>query len=90
MAVAISAVFFAACDDDTAAIGSGVMPGQDVVASSQQTFSVKSRTVLSDSVLANTNNSYLGCVVDPETRAKTTCNFMAQFNVLENTIYPER
>lgn len=90
MAVAISAVFFAACDDDTAAIGSGVMPDQDVVASSQQTFSVKSRTVLSDSVLANTNNSYLGCVVDPETRAKTTCNFMAQFNVLENTIYPER
>jgi len=63
---------------------------KDVVASFQQTFSVKSRTVLSDSVLANTNNSYLGCVVDPETRAKTTCNFMAQFNVLENTIYPER
>ena len=90
VAAALSSALLTACDDDTAGIGSGVMPGQDVVSSSQETFTVKSRTVLSDSVLANTNNSYLGCVVDPETRAKTTCNFMAQFNVLENTIYPAR
>lgn len=90
MAIALAAFTLTACDDDTAGIGGGVMPDFDNVTTAQKTFQVKSRTVLSDSVLANTNNSYLGCVVDPETRAKTTCNFMAQYNVLENTIYPDR
>lgn len=85
-----AAALFAACDDDTAGIGTDVMPKDDIVTTSQATYLITSRTVKADSVLANTNNSYLGCVVDPETRAKTTCNFLAQFNVIENTIYPER
>ena len=90
LAIACATLGLSACDDDTAGIGSDVMPGQDQVTTSQKTYSILSRTVQSDSVLANTNDSYLGCVVDPETRAKTTCNFLAQFNVLENTIYPDR
>lgn len=78
------------CDDDTAEIGSSVMPSQDNVITSQLTFNVASRTIQSDSVLANTNDSYLGCVIDPETKARTTCNFLAQFNVLEGATFPTR
>ncbi len=81
---------FVACDDDTAAIGTGIMPGNDNVATSQSTYVIKSRTIAADSVLANSNDSYLGCVIDPETRAKTTSNFLAQYYVLENTRFPER
>lgn len=90
LALLIVPVLLAACDDDTAIVGTGIMPGNDLVNSSQQTFRITSRTVKTDSVLANTNDSYLGCFIDPETRAKTTCNFLAQFNVLEDTKLPAR
>ncbi len=88
--LAIAPIFFTSCDDDTAAIGAVIMPEQDNVITSQETFSVTSRTILSDSVLANTNDSYLGCVIDPETRSRTTCNFLAQYHVLENTLFPKK
>ncbi|MGN1353343.1 MAG: DUF4270 domain-containing protein [Alloprevotella sp.] len=81
---------FVACDDDTAAIGTGVMPGNDNVATSQSTYVINSRTIATDSVLANSNDSYLGCVIDPETRAKTTSNFLAQYYLLDNTRLPDR
>ena len=81
---------FMACDDDTAAIGTGVMPDNDNVSTNQSTYVINSRTIAADSVLANSNDSYLGCVIDPETRAKTTSNFLAQYYVLENTRLPER
>ncbi len=83
-------VFFTSCDEDTAGIGSVIMPEQDNVISTQKTYALNTRTVLSDSVMANTNDSYLGRVIDPETRAMTTCNFLAQFHVLEDTKFPER
>lgn len=66
------------------------MPSTDGVSTSVKTYQITSRTLRSDSVLANTNNSYLGRIVDPETRSLTTCNFLAQFSVLEDTKYPAR
>lgn len=89
-AMAMQLALLAACDDDTAAIGTTVMPGQDLVSTAQKTYAINTATVRTDSVLANTNDSYLGCVIDPETRAKTTCNFLAQFNVLEDSAFPDR
>lgn len=82
--------FFASCDDDTSGVGIDIMPGSDKISTTQRTYRIKSKTIKSDAVLANTNDSYLGCVIDPETRAKTTCNFLAQFNVIENTILPDQ
>ncbi|MBR1713134.1 MAG: DUF4270 domain-containing protein [Alloprevotella sp.] len=79
---------FTACDEDTLTVGAEVMPGMDVVASSRQSFSVVSRSIHVDSVLANTNSCYLGSVIDPETRAKTTCDFLAQFYLMENFALP--
>ncbi len=88
--IAATPTMFTACDDTTGDIGTDIMPGQDLIVSSQEIYSVKTRTILSDSVLANSNDSHLGCVIDPETRAKTTCNFLAQFHILEGTLFPDR
>ena len=78
------------CDDDTAFIGSEIMPGGDNVSTSMANFIVKSRSFKVDSVVANTNDCFLGAIVDPETRAKTECGFLAQFHVMENYQLPDR
>lgn len=83
-------VNFVACDDDTAFIGSNIMPEGDDVSTSTADFSVYSKSVKVDSVLANTNDCYLGCIVDPETRAKTESGFLAQFHVMENYRLPDK
>lgn len=83
------AATFAACDDSTSIIGSDIMPDNDNVSTSQQTFIVHSQTVKADSVLANTNDCYLGKIIDPETRAYTTCGYLAQFHVMENYSFPK-
>ena len=87
--LAAFAMFFS-CDDDTATIGTELIPGHDNVLTSTAVYPVFSRSFEVDSVLANTNDCYLGTVVDPETRAKTTCDFLAQFHVLENYAFPSR
>lgn len=80
---------FTACDDDTSTIGTSIMPDEDNISTSQAVFTVRSKAVKVDSVLANTNDCYLGRILDPETRALTTSNFLAQFHVLENYFFPE-
>lgn len=79
-----------ACDDSTAFIGSDIMPDFDRVTTSQATYTLHSQSVASDSVLANTNDCYLGRIIDPETKALTTCNFLAQFHVMENYSLPNK
>lgn len=76
------------CDDDTAFIGTDIMPGNDDVSTSHSEFVVKTRSIKIDSVLANTNDCYLGSIIDPETRAMTTSGFLAQFHLMENYSYP--
>lgn len=86
--VAVNLQLLSSCDDSTAFIGTDIMPDFDEVSTSQATYLVHSRAIAADSVLANTNDSYLGCVVDPETRSRTACSFLAQFHVLENYAFP--
>lgn len=86
----LAAIMFAACDDNTLGVGSDIMPAVDRVSSTRQTFTLNSTSVRVDSVLANTNSCYLGSIIDPETNAKTTCDFLAQFHVLENLVFPSR
>ncbi len=88
--IAATTTLLTSCDDTTGVIGTDIMPGQDQISSSQEVYSVKTRTIVSDSVLANSNECQLGCVIDPETRSKTTCNFLAQFHILEGTSFPDR
>lgn len=48
------------CDDETGTIGGSIMPGEDEMQISQAIYSVTSRSVKADSVLATTSESYLG------------------------------
>lgn len=79
---------FAACDDDTATIGGNIMPQQDFVSTDQSVFAITTRSVKSKAVVANTNSCYLGSVIDPETRVKTTGSYLAQFHVQEGYKLP--
>lgn len=77
-----------ACDDDTSMIGYDIMPGQDKVEAISSVYHVNTATVQADSVLANTSTCYLGSIVDPELRIKTTSNFLAQFHLPQNFELP--
>ena len=80
----------AACTDDTGTLGGDIMPSNNFVETSAQVFKVNSKAIGVDSVLANTSTCYLGSIIDPQTRAKTTCDFLAQFNIFENFALPAR
>jgi len=80
----------ASCSDDTATLGTGVLPDFDKITTSQATYSVTSRSVKMDSVLANTSTCYLGSIVDPESHATTSCNFLAQYHMRENYSFPAK
>lgn len=78
------------CDDSTAFIGSDIMPGGDNISTSKSSFRIKSQSIKVDSVLANTNDCFLGCVVDPETRSRTKAGFLAQFHMMEDFQFPDK
>lgn len=84
------AVFNVSCDDTTDFIGPSVMPDSDEPEVSQYVYQALSRSVKADSLVATSNECYLGRVTDPETNATTTCNFLAQFNILEDYKLPDQ
>lgn len=90
VAALVLGVVLTACDEDTAMIGSDIMPGKDHVEATESVFRLTSRSIPVDSVRANTANSYLGCIVDPETQSKTTCSFLAQFHMTEDYRFPAK
>ena len=81
---------FTSCDDTTGTFGTSVMPEHDALVTTTKTYKMDSQTQQMDSILGSTSTCYLGSVVDPETRAKTTCNFLAQFHISESYSLPER
>ncbi len=80
----------AACTDDTAEIGYDLMPQKDEITSIDSVFNVESRTALSDSLLSNTSSCYLGSVIDPDTRIRTSAGFLAQFHLPDNCKFPSK
>ena len=78
----------AACDDSTQMIGMDMMPDGDNITAQGKTYNVTTRTVQVDSVLANTGACYLGSLIDPELRIRTTSDFLAQFHLPEHFNMP--
>ena len=64
------------------------MPSSDHSRTSQAIYNVVSRSIAADSLASYTTDSYLGRVTDPETNATTTCNYIAQFAILEDDDLP--
>lgn len=88
LSLLLGAIALVSCDDDTLGVGIEVMPGDDNITAHTEVFDVQTSTVQVDSVLANTSTCYLGSIVDPEMRVKTTCDFMAQFHVPQDFRLP--
>ena len=78
----------AACDDSTQMIGMDMMPDGDNITAQGKIYNVTTRTVQVDSVLANTGSCYLGSLIDPELRIRTTSDFLAQFHLPEQFNMP--
>ncbi|MCR4774544.1 MAG: DUF4270 domain-containing protein [Prevotella sp.] len=87
-AVLLAGLFFASCDDTTDEIGGSLVDNIDRLNIATDTFSVSTRSIIADSVLARNTTGYLGKVRDPETGTYVTCNYMTQFHSLDNYIYP--
>ncbi|MBR3633414.1 MAG: DUF4270 family protein, partial [Bacteroidaceae bacterium] len=80
----IACIFLTSCDDETGTLGINTMPSSDQSRTSQSVFDVITQSVAADSLAAFTSDCYLGRVSDPETNSTTTCNFIAQFALLED------
>lgn len=82
-------MLLAACDDTTEQLGASIVPDGDKVSIASYTFHAKSRSIaVGDSILANSENVYLGRYTDPQTGTQFTSNFIAQFNCVENYGFP--
>ena len=86
----IACIFLTSCDDETGTLGINTMPSSDQSRTSQSVFDVITQSVAADSLAAFTSDCYLGRVSDPETNSTTTCNFIAQFALLEDDELPDR
>ncbi len=78
------------CDDTTDTIGTSLTDNLDLLKLTTDTFTVTTRSIIADSVLARNTTGYIGKIRDPETGAYITGDFMSQFNTLENYEFPSQ
>lgn len=89
--LALATFIFTSCDDTTGDIGSGTLiDGSDGLNIVTDTFEIKTRSIVADSVLARTYTGYIGKVRDPETGAYLSSDFMTQFYLPEGFEFPEK
>lgn len=83
----LAAFALSACDDSTDNIGTSLSDNNGVSIQSAS-YNVVSRSILADSVLANSIGGYLGKVKDPETGGYVTADYMTQFYTPEDYSFP--
>lgn len=86
--IALTVFAFSACNDDTLDIGASLTQEADKLDAISATFNVTTRTIVADSVLTRGNSCYLGKVIDPETNASISSDFMTQLHILETFKLP--
>lgn len=80
---------FVQCDDNTESIGSSIVPEEDIVVAETKIFNASSKTIMAnDSILANTNEVYLGKYTDSESGTVFTSDFLTQFACTEGFEFP--
>lgn len=82
----LAQMLLSACDDNTADIG--IYPTTDGITNSTAIFSLTTRSIPLDSVVAYSITNYLGSITDPETGADITADFAAQFYTFEDYRFP--
>lgn len=79
------------CDDNTGTIGSTIVPEKDLIETRTDTCKATSRTIMAnDSILANSNEVYLGQYTDEESGTIFNSGFVTQFACSEDFIFPEK
>ncbi len=78
-----------ACDDNTDTLGMTLTNNMDHLDITTDTFTITTRSIASDSVLARNTTSYLGTIRDPETGEYISAHYMTQFHTLEDYGFPE-
>lgn len=81
---------FVQCDDTTGSVGGTIIPDKDFVTTRTDTCYATSRTIMvNDSILANTDDVYLGQYTDEESGTIFCSSFITQFGCTENFEFPE-
>ena len=81
---------FVQCDDNTESVGTSLVPEKDKITAETKTFDATSRTIMAkDSILANTNEVYLGRYTDEESGTVFTSGFITQFGCTEDYGFPD-
>lgn len=88
--IACAISFCTSCDEDTASIGSSIMPVQDSLSTFYETFPLITRSALTGPVVANTSSCFIGSFYDPETKSVTSSSFLAQFHLQEDYSLPAK
>lgn len=79
---------YTSCTEDTGTLG--LYPEQDNIRNSYTTYEVSTRSTALNSILYTNTYSYLGKVVDPETKAELSASFAAQFHTFEDYSFPDK
>jgi len=82
--IAMMTIAISSCDEDTTTLGDSLTSQVDKFLTISQTYDISSKSIMSDAVLATSNYRYLGKIKDPETNSYIVCDYMTQFNILEN------
>ena len=88
--MAVATMAFSACNNDDLNIGSSLTSETDKLEVTTANLNVITRTATVDSVIARTSDCYFGRVIDPETGAYITTDFMSQFHILETFSLPQK
>ena len=83
-AIALCAMAFISCDEDTANIGNSLTSENDKLITTTHDFDVLTQSVAVDSVFSRERQGYFGLVKDPETNAFVKSEFTTQFNMMES------
>ncbi len=76
------------CDDTTDMLGNSLTNIADQLVNTTDTFTISTRSLAVDSVLARNTTSFLGYIRDPETGEYISSHYMTQFHTLENYAFP--
>lgn len=82
--IVLATILLSACDDTTDTLGNSLTNTADQFEIITDTFEVKTRSIVVDSVLSRSQYSYLGHIKDQETGTYVTSNYMTQFAILES------
>ena len=80
---------FIQCDDETATIGSSIVPDGDIITVAADTFVAKSRSIdINSSILNNSDTLYLGRYTSPTDNSTFEAGFATQFNSGSGEAFP--